>query len=195
MCEEMELEKVYLIPGALLPHKNRHPVTPFKDRLAMTILAVEESPSLEAFDLEGRRQGMSYSIETLREFHKLFKPGLELFFIIGSDAFLEINSWKEYKRLFDYSNFVVIKRPGFPLEELESFVFSLGSGLRPGEKKDTFIAPSGNLLIHKEASLMDISSTAIRRMVAEGRSIRFLVPGSVRSYILEKGLYTTHAKY
>lgn len=195
MCEEMELEKIYLIPGALPPHKRKQPVTPFSDRLAMTALAAEDSPSLEAFDLEGRRQGMSYSIETLKEFHQLFKPDLELFFLIGADAFLEIKTWKEFESLFDHSNFVVMKRPGFPVKELESFVLSLGVGLRPGEGKNTFISPSGKLLIYKEAAFMDISSTSIRGMMIQGRSIRFLVPESVRSYILKKGLYTKHGNY
>ena len=162
MCEEIELEKVYLVPGALPPNKRMRPVTSFSDRLAMTALAAEGSPFLEAFDLEGRRQGMSYSIETLKEFQQLFKPDLELFFLIGADAFLEIKTWKEFQGLFDYSNFVVMERPGFPMKELEAFVLSLGAGLRPGEEKNTFISPSGNLLIYKEAVFMDISSTGIR---------------------------------
>ena len=191
MCEEMELEKVYLIPGASPPHKRRRPVTPFNDRLAMTESAAEGSPLLEALDLEGRREGMSYSIETLRELHGLFKPDLNLFFLIGADAFLEIMTWKEYESLFDYCNFVVMKRPGFPVKELESFVLSLGVGLMPGKERNSFISPAGNSLIYKEAAFLDISSTSIREDVRRGKSVRFLVPESVRSYIVEKGLYIT----
>ncbi len=189
--EELEIESVYLLPAALPPHKDRRPVTPFHHRLAMTRLAAEETPILEAQDLEGRRQGLSYSIETLKEFHKLFKANLELFFIIGMDAFLEIETWKEYERLFDYACFVVIKRPGAPSEELEPFLFTLNVGFKRG-KGDTFVTSSGNTLIYKEATLMDISSTQIRERVATGKSIRFLVPEVVRAYIMEKGLYRIH---
>ena len=190
--EELEMENVYLVPAALPPHKDSRPVTPFHHRLAMTRLAAEEAPILEAQDLEGHRQGLSYSIETLKEFHKLFKPNLELFFIIGMDAFLEIETWKEYKRLFDYAHFVVIKRPGVSSEELEPFLFTLNVGFKRGGKGNTFVIPSGNILIYKEATLMDISSTQIRERVATGKTIRFLVPEAVRAYIMEKGLYRIH---
>ncbi|UCF57606.1 MAG: nicotinate-nucleotide adenylyltransferase [Deltaproteobacteria bacterium] len=190
--EGLDLEKIYLIPAAVPPHKDTKPISSFHHRLAMTRLAAEESPILEALDFEGRRQGLSYSVETLREFHQIFKPSPTLFFILGMDAFLEIRTWKEYERLFDYAHFVVIKRPGSQSEELEPFLLSLDVGFSRGDREDTFIHPSGNLLIYKKATLMDISSTQIREMVAAGKSIRFLVPESVRSYLMEKGLYRIH---
>ncbi len=192
MGEELDLEKIYLIPAALPPHKDSKPVAPFQHRLAMIRIAAEESHILEALDLEGRRQGLSYSIETLREFHKLFKPRPELFFILGTDAFLEIKTWREYQRLFDYAHFVVIKRPGVQSEELEPFLFSLGVEFRREETENKFVSPSGNVLLYKEATLMDISSTQIREMAAAAKSIRFLVLESVRQYIMEKGLYNIH---
>ena len=187
--EEMSLERVYLIPSAFPPHKDKKPLTPFPHRFAMTRLAAAESPLLEVTDMEGRRRGLSYSIETLKEFKRLFQPGLELFFIVGMDAFLEIESWREYARLFDYAHFVVIQRPGVSPERLEPFLRSLGVGFRDSPKDGTFVAPSGNQLIPMEATLMEISSTKIRQRVAEGKSIRFLVPDAVRSYIVEEGLY------
>ena len=100
MGEELGLERVYLIPAALPPHKDEKPVTSFQHRMAMTRIAVEGSPVLEALDLEGRRQGRSYSIETLREFRQTIEGSFGLFFIIGLDAFLEIGTWKEYEALF-----------------------------------------------------------------------------------------------
>ena len=191
--DELGLESLYLIPAALPPHKEKRSISPFHHRLEMTRLAAGESPLFEAFDLEGRRGGISFSIETLREFHKLFQPKLELFFIIGTDAFLQIETWKEYQRLFDYAHFVVIERPGVESERLEPFLNTIGLGFEKKEGKGmTYVAPSGNLLIYKIATLMDISSTSIRERVAEGRSIRFLVPESISEYILEKGLYKVH---
>ncbi|MBN1106471.1 MAG: nicotinate-nucleotide adenylyltransferase [Deltaproteobacteria bacterium] len=189
--EELKLETVYLIPAASPPHKERKPVTPFHHRFAMTRLAAAESPLFQATDMEAQREGLSFSIETLREFHHLHREDLQLFFIIGMDAFLEIESWKEYEKLFDYAHFVVIQRPGVPAEELGAFLDHLGMGFRR-KSEGTFVSPSGNMLICKDATLMDISSTGIRRRVAKGRSVRFLVPESVRLYIMEKGLYQGH---
>jgi nicotinate-nucleotide adenylyltransferase len=193
ICEEMELEKVLLIPGALPPHKyEKKSITPFHDRLAMTRIAAQNSPLLEVLDLEGHRNGPSYSIETLREIHRQYKDSVDIFFIIGLDAFLDIKTWKEYKNLFEESNFIVLKRPGFSFEELAPFILSLEVGFRRTSDSNAFATPSGNLLIYKEATLMDISSTRIREMAAEGRSIRFLLPEAVRIYIIEKSLYGTN---
>jgi nicotinate-nucleotide adenylyltransferase len=189
--EDLELEKVYLLPAAVPPHKDTRPITPFQHRLAMTRLAAEESPIFDVLDLEGRRQGLSYSIETLRECHRIFKPNPIIFFILGMDAFLEIQTWKEYERLFDYANFVVINRPRSQSEELEPFLLSLDAGFERSDKEHTFIHSSGNILMYKEATLMDISSTQIRSLVGSGKTIRFLIPESVRAYLMEKGLYRT----
>lgn len=190
--EDLNLKKVYLIPASSPPHKNKKPVTRFRDRLLMAQMAAQASPLLEVMDLEGRRLGLSYSIETLRELHRIFAPAPELHFIIGMDAFLEIETWKEYKRLFDYAHFIVINRPGFPTERFVAFLASLEVGFVKQAGENRFAAPSGNLLLLKKATLMDISSTGIREKVAEGKSIRFLVPESVREYIMKKGLYAAH---
>ena len=191
--EELHLEKLFLIPSAVPPHKEIKPVTPFEHRLAMTQLAAQESPKFEALDLEGRRQGFSYSVETLRELHRIHRPDPVLFFIIGMDAFLEIKTWKEYERLFDYAHFVVITRPGCPSRELEPFLSSLNTGFARSNEEGTFLHPSGNKVICEQTTHMDISSTQIRERVMAGKSIRFLVLEPVRLYILEKELYKTHA--
>jgi len=189
-CEELGLEKVLLIPGSLPPHKSKREISPFTDRFAMTRLAAEASPFLEASDLEGRREGFSYSIDTLREVHRIYGQGIELFFIIGIDAFLEIRTWKRYKELFRETNFAVIKRPGFPDEEFGPTLLSMGLGFKPAGKNGLYESPSlGHSVIYKELTLFSISSTRIRELAAAGRSIRFLAPEPVRSYIKEKGLY------
>ncbi|MBW2063446.1 MAG: nicotinate-nucleotide adenylyltransferase [Deltaproteobacteria bacterium] len=190
--EDFELQKVYLIPAAVPPHKEGKPITPFHHRLEMTRIAAEESPLLEALDLEGRRQGLSYSIDTLREFHRLYGEHLDLYFILGMDAFLEIGTWKEYGNLFHYANFLVISRPGFHSEEIGAYLSTLGMDFRPGGEKTTFIVSSGNRVIYKRATLIDISSTEIRKRVSRNKSIRFLVPEKVRKYIIQKGLFRDH---
>lgn len=192
VCEECNLEKVLLIPGSLPPHKDFKNLTPFTDRLSMIRMAAKLSPLLDVLDLEARREGLSYSIETMREIHRIYDAGLQLFFIIGTDAFMEIKTWKEYKKLFQEAHFIVIKRPGFSFETVKPFVLSLSAGFKEGARSNTFLNPSGNTLTYKEATLMEISSTKIRETVAAGKSIRFLVPESVETYISEKGLYRIH---
>ncbi|MBW2202909.1 MAG: nicotinate-nucleotide adenylyltransferase [Deltaproteobacteria bacterium] len=194
ICQELNLENVYLVPSASPPHKTKMPVTSFKHRLAMTRLAADISPYIEAVDLEGRRAGHSYSIETLREFYRIFGRDADLFFILGMDAFLEIRTWKEYKYLFDYAHFVIITRAGFQSHDLMSVLSELDAGIkRKKDESDLFVAPSGKTVMLIRAAVMDISSTRIRTMIKENRSIRFLVPESVRTYIAEKGLYRNDA--
>lgn len=189
-CEEFGLEKVLLIPGASPPHKEKKVISPFDDRFNMTAMAAEISPVLDALDMEGRRKGISYSIDTLKEIHRLYGPGLELFFIIGMDAFREIKTWKRYKDLFREADFVVIKRPGLSDDGFGPFVLSMDLGFQPGDNINSYYLPSsGHRIIYKGSTLLAISSTKIRELTSAGRSIRFLVPESVRSYIKEKGLY------
>ena len=193
--QELGLEKVYLIPSASPPHKTREPVAPFKHRLAMVQLAASGSSLLEVLDLEGKRPGLSYSIETLKEFHKIFSPDPELFFILGVDAFLEINTWKDYQELFNYAHFVIIERAGFQPQDLKAFLLSLGLEVKKAKQSDVFITQSRNTVALNTTTYIDISSTQIRKLVAGGRSIRFLLPESVRKYIEEKGLYKNDANH
>jgi nicotinate-nucleotide adenylyltransferase len=191
--ESLNLEHIYLIPAALPPHKGPKTVSLFRHRLEMTRIASAESPLLKVLDLEARREGFSYSIETLKTFHTMFQPDLDLHFVLGMDAFLEIETWKDFRNLFNYAHFVVIQRPGFPSDILESFLPTLGVSFdKRGQGGNRFLAPSGYEVISMEATLMDISSTKIREKVAGGKSIRFLVPEAVRSYIKSNDLYRSH---
>ncbi len=187
--DDLRLENIYLIPASYPPHKEKRTVTSFLHRFAMTELAACESPLFKASDLEGQREGFSYSIDTLREFHRIFEKDLQLYFIMGLDAFLEIDTWREYQQLFEYAHLVVIQRPGLPSEKLEPFLLSLNVEYRKMGENGPFLMPTGYSLIYKRATLMEISSTDIRHRAAGGRSIRFLVPEAVRSYIINKGLY------
>ena len=190
--ESLNLEHVYLIPAALPPHKGQKGVSAFQHRFEMTRIASAESPRLKVLDLEARREGFSYSIETLRIFHSMYQPDLDLYFVLGMDAFLEIETWKDFRSLFSYAHFVVIQRPGFPSDILESFLPTLGVNFERGGQENRFLSPSGYEVVSMEATLMDISSTKIREKVAAGKSIRFLVPEAVRSYIESKRLYRSH---
>ena len=187
--EELGLKKVYIIPSGMPPHKGQYPLADFSHRLEMAMLASKTSPLLEVWDIEGKRPGFSYSIETLQLFHSSFGSDLELFFIIGMDAFMEIKTWKEYQNLFDLASFVVINRPGHNEEKFSEFLESLTVGFIWEKKRNCFCHPSGNVLLKRHTTLMDISATRIREMVSHKKSIRFLVPEVVREYIEKVGLY------
>jgi nicotinate-nucleotide adenylyltransferase len=187
--QALGLAKIYLTPSASPPHKTGEPVTPFHQRLTMTRLAAENSPLLEATDLEGRRNGPSYSIETLRQLHRITKGDFELYFLMGSDAFLEIRTWREYPSLFEYANFVIIKRSGIQPGMLETLILSLEFWVEKARERDVYVTASGKKLILMASTIMDISSTRIRHLVAGGKSIQFLLPESVRDYIIKNGLY------
>ncbi len=189
--EKLALKKVYLIPSAWPPHKTSAPISHFEHRMAMTRLGAAGSPALEAMDLESKRSGLSYSIETLRELHQsLHSP--DIFFILGTDAFLEIKTWKEYERLFHYAHFVIIIRPGFRSHGLDALFSELGARSACEGNHDLYLMSSGKKVMVMRTTLMDISSTGIRNRVMEGRSIRFLVPHRVREYIERQKLYQNH---
>jgi nicotinate-nucleotide adenylyltransferase len=178
--EACALDQILFMPAAMPPHKELAGNTAFAHRLAM----VEA-----ASDLEARRGGKSYSVPTLEILHQQ-SPGNEYFFIIGMDSFLEITLWKDYPRLFELTNLVVAARPGFagedplallPVAIRARFCYDSGAKiLRHG---------SGTSIFFVEETQLAISSSGIRRLCAQGRSIRYLVPEAVYAYILDTGLY------
>jgi len=190
VAEALALEQLWFIPAAVPPLKASQDLTPFPVRLAMTRLAVGEHPVLQVSDLEGRLPGKSYTIETLRHLRGQFGPEAELYFILGLDAILEIRAWKDYRELFTLCHFVVLDRPGSPREELETVLRrEVHPGFLPLPEGAGFQHPGGLKVLHQAATLMDISSTRIRGLVGRGRSIRYLLPETVREYILRQKLY------
>ena len=193
--ENLGLEQVFLIPSASPPHKTNNSVTPFQHRLAMTRMAARTSPLLEALDIEGKRPGLSYTIETLKEIRQMYSPEPELFFILGNDAFLEIETWREYRKLFDYAHFIIIRRAGHEAGMFDSFLRRLRGDITESNDPGVYTTSGGMVIMEMTSTLLEISSTHIRETVAGGRSIHFLVPDTVRKYILQEGLYvgdTTH---
>ncbi len=189
-AEELGLDKVYLLPTGSLPHKSGGPWASFQHRLQMVRLGVGGNPVLEPLDLEGRRPGLSYSIDTLRELTRSLGNGTELYFIVGLDAFMKLDTWKEYPRLFEYAHFVIIPRPGSQPAGVRQVLSKAGLDIREEPGAEFQVLPTGKGVALRSCTSMDISSTRIRDLVRAGKSIRYLVPEAVRRYIEEKGLYT-----
>jgi nicotinate-nucleotide adenylyltransferase len=136
--------------------------------------------------MEIAARGPSFTVNTLEAFTK--QENCETFFILGTDSLREIHTWKNYERLFSLSHFIAVTRPG---SEFESAWEELPKRLRTKFRKrdDCLLHSSSRRLIPSTVRGLDISATRIRTLLRSGRSIRYLVPDSVRSYILEKQLY------
>ncbi|GBD24985.1 Nicotinate-nucleotide adenylyltransferase [bacterium HR30] len=187
--EAQGLDRILFIPAALPPHKRGHQLATPQQRLEMVRLAVAGNPFFRASDIELRRGGRSYSIDTLRELRQRF-PRWQLYFILGTDAFSEIHTWKEFESLFELAHFVVVSRPGTPVVPLPRLLpvvtrrafWYAANGLE-------LIHRSGHRVIFQPVTGFDVSATAIRRKLQHGHSIRYLVPASVGRYIDRHQIY------
>ncbi len=162
--EQLQADRILLIPNFRSPLKSADPVAPFPDRLAMLSLAIDNVEGFSASDLEGRRGGVSFTIDTLRELERE-NPAAHFHLILGQDSLLEFPLWKDYPVILKMAEIAVVERTGAP-------------------------SPSSaipNTRIHMPR--VDISSTLIRQTVTEQRSIDFLVPPSVAKYIRDHRLY------
>lgn len=188
--EILALQKVIFIPVADPPHKTKGNIAPAPWRARMVKLAIADNPRFSLSLEELRRKGKSYSVETISHFRRQFGQRVQLYFILGLDAFLEINTWKDYPTLFRLCNFVIMTRPGFqkifspdhlPVELKNCFCYD--------KKQRGFIHESGFGVFPREITGMDISSTMIREKIAKGQSIRYLLPAGVEDYIYRHKLY------
>jgi nicotinate-nucleotide adenylyltransferase len=195
--EEFVLKTVVFIPSSIPPHKNPTRLENAKDRLEMIRLAIASYPELEISDIELKRSGPSYTIDTLRFFKSQLGETNELFFIIGSDAFLEINTWKSYTDLLKMVSFIVMVRPDEASHDLAREMEKINDFFRLQLSGDYSFQPDQNRYVHPErmpvyirrVTPIQISSTRIRNLIQAGKSVAFLVPHVVLNYIQTKGLY------
>jgi len=172
------LERVVFVPARVSPHKLDRPPAPAEDRLRMVQLAIADNPAFEASDIELRREGPSYSFDTLQHLREQSGGEWDRHFLVGADTLPELPAWHRVRELADLCKFVVFSRPGESLDALEP--------LR-GALRDDQVA--GIAARRIEIPLIGVSSTEVRRRVREGLSVRYLVPEAVRRYIVAKGLY------
>lgn len=191
--DRLKLERVIFIPSFLPPHKSEEGMPSALQRQEMVMLAVRGNPHFTVSDMEIRRGGLSYTIDTIEALRQAH-PGSELFFITGLDSFLEIGTWKEWERLLPLCSFVVLSREGSLFRSIAKLGFlnadeRLLEALDRRERAELTIV-SGNIRVHLErVPLYDISSTDIRTRVREGRSVKYHLPEAVEHYIIENTLY------
>jgi nicotinate-nucleotide adenylyltransferase len=195
--EGFKLDEVILIPASMPPHKTPAEVADAADRLHMLDLALEETSDLKISDVELKRSGPSYTIDTVEHFRLTLPSQTRIYLIMGMDAFLEIDTWKSYDELLLQIPLIIINRPqsgsaphegGWQFMEnylaskiSKDYVFSESQGcFRANNKQPVYVF---------EVTSLDISSTGIRNLINTGRSIRYLVPHKVAKFINSKGLY------
>jgi nicotinate-nucleotide adenylyltransferase len=184
--ESFVLEKIYFVPVFIPPHKKDQQISGVEDRLAMLRLAIKGNSFFKLSDIEARRGGISYSIDTIKVMEKKFG---DLYYLIGVDAFSEIHTWHRYTDLFYHTNFIVMVRPS---HKRKSGLRMFPAGARKHMKildDGTFQHVSGKMVHIQLVTQLDISATRIRLSVGEGKSIRYLVPAQVEKYIKGKQLY------
>ena len=167
--ERYNLDPVIFIPAKKPVHKVMSGYALPEDRLNMLKLAVRGNDFFSVSDIEIARETPSYTIYTIEALEKLY-PGSELFLIIGSDSFNELDTWKAYTEIIERVGVIVMQRPGSV--DLRRDILDNG----------------GNYIIH-DNPLVEISSSDIRERIRSGLSARYMAPDSVLNYIYSKGLY------
>ena len=185
MREALALERVLLVPAGDPPLKTRD-IASADHRLELARLASASNPALEVCDLEVRRTGPSYSVDTVARLRVLM-PSAELWFIVGADTLRDLEAWREPERLFSLAHFAVATRLGHPGSLRDLLPASLARAFRDGPRG--LLHVSGNELRQIPFTPLAISASDIRRRIARGASIRYLVPDEVIEYIRKQHLY------
>jgi len=162
--EKLGLDKVIFVPTYLPPHKENGDIISAKHRLAMIKQAIRENCFFSVSDIEIRRKGRSYTIDTVKAFNKKY-PKDELYYITGSDLLKYLKEWKDLDDILKIVKFVVATRPGYPLEKIPSYIRRVS------------------------IRAVDVSAFEIRQCIKEEKSFRYLVPDAVFEYITKKRLY------
>jgi nicotinate-nucleotide adenylyltransferase len=174
-ADAIGLDRVLFMPAAQPPHKGGQLVSRATDRLLMTRLAIAGDPAFELSTIEMERPGPSYTIDSIVELERLYGADARLVLLMAADSLAQIHTWREPDRLLERVEWAVGPRPGSPLPDramLESRFGELASRIH------LLTGPS-----------LDLSSSEIRRRVAAGHAIRYLVPRGVEELISERGLY------
>jgi len=190
VSETYKLDRVYFIPASIPPHKRGQTTTLARHRLQMVRLAVANNPRFAVSTVEISRPGVSFTVDTIREFAGNLGKGDSLFFIIGLDAFREIGSWWEYKEIFPLCNFIVTSRPGSKESDpLRGTGIAVRRLFCYDPKQKNYVHKSGRRVYFIELTDIAISASEVRALVARGKSVRYLIPSSVGKYIKAHRLY------
>lgn len=168
--EALDLDRLLLLPNVRSPLRMGEKLADAQDRFEMVRLAVADEPGLEACDLEIRRAGTSFLVDTLRELKELY-PLAQLTFLMGVDSLETFDRWRDVNRIVEWVRVVVIPRPGGVASEALTALETRAPDLK------------GKIHLISTGPQIDISATEVRERLLQGKSIRYLVPDKVEDYI------------
>lgn len=174
--EAHRLDQVVFVPAGRPPHKKETEVSEARHRYVMTLLATMSHPQFTVSRIELDRQGKSFTVDTLSQLIEEAGEGTELSFILGADSMADVPNWREPERLLGLCRFLVVSRPGFGMDDVKT---SLGPLYEEHKSRLELL----------DVPAIGVSSSEIRRRVAQGKSIRYLVPDGVLRYIHDHGMY------
>ena len=180
-AEQLGLEKVVFIPAKQPPHKKYRRLADFAHRYAMVKIAIRGNPLFAVSDVEMRRGGKSYSIDTIHMLRAEYGADSNLYFIVGADMVRALPTWKHVDELIKLCRFAVVVRPGYDYRaDLEAIKGRMGAAfVRETKRHIVTIPPIG------------VSATQLRRRLRAGKSIRYMAPEGVERYIRKHGPYKT----
>jgi len=195
LAEAFHLDRVIFLPAGLPYHRGRAAHASSEQRLTMLKLATARDARFDVDDRELRREGNTYTHDTLAEIRSERGPHVPLVFLSGSDAFAQVATWSRWTEIFDLAHFAVAIRAN------DEQWFSKGPGAFPKEVwpritlnlRELLAAPAGKIMTFSMTPIA-ISSTAIRTLAGEGASIRYLTPDPVVEYIRSHNLYASRAR-
>lgn len=173
--KELQLDKVIFIPTGVPPHKTEQKISPVLDRYMMTSMAINNNEHFCISPIEMNRKTPSYTIDTVKELLE-DDTNVELYFITGTDTFMSLETWKDFQELFKAIIFVVAIRPGFDNNEID-------------HKINAYTMEYEANILKVLMPALEISSTDIRKRVALGKSIKYIVSADVEQYIIKNELY------
>jgi nicotinate-nucleotide adenylyltransferase len=173
--DALSLDRVLFMPAGQPPHKRRGSSSSATDRLLMTRLAIAGDPAFELTTLEVERPGPSFTVDSIEELLRQYGDDARLYLLMASDSLAQVDMWREPERLLSLVEWGIGGRPGSPLPDRAAL-------------RERFGAASERIHL-LDGPTLDVSSTELRRRVAAGLAIRYLVPRSVEELIRDRGLY------
>ena len=192
--EKFSLDKMLFIPSGKTPF-DKPGLEKARHRYEMVKSAIRGNRHFELSDIETTAGGKSYTVDTIRKLNAVYE-GSELFFVLGIDAFLDLPAWKEPDKLIDLTNLVIISRPGHSFSELSSSPYLKGVSIKVMKELDKGVRTEFPFDVSKnkkgilcKVTGLDISASEIRNLITSGKNLKYLLPDSVKSYIIAKELY------
>lgn len=189
VLNEFRLEHIIFVPAGNPPHKSNATITEAKHRLQMLRFAVHGNDRYRVSQIEFSSAGPSYTFSTLQRLRDELADVVALHFIIGHDAFLELETWYRWKTLLARTPFIIARRPGYPIDGIEAFLSRYKYRPETPDNRIWKETSTGNIIRILSRNILDISSTGIRKRIAGNQEWRHLVPEKVAAYIVDNNLY------